>query len=215
METNNGIEAQNKILKYKYLPRKPLSLSNVATVVIEEFLPEQHRKYLFLNFQMDSTYRAYSNHVPVYLQGRPKKVILHCLGREEKARKQFSEEDILQSNEQDGVFLIKGNSGNTYTVDFGKKTSKPSCTCQDWNAHNLPCKHFFLVFISKCDWGWNSLPTSFLEGPFLNCDIEALESSHMQAAMLKDVPADTSVDYDSERTTDKLPAKVITVTVYL
>lgn len=69
METNNGIEAQNKILKYKFLPHKPLSLSRVATVIIEEFLPEQQRKYLFLNFQMDSTYRAYNTRVPSYLQG--------------------------------------------------------------------------------------------------------------------------------------------------
>ena len=80
METNNGIEAQNKSLKYKFLPRKPLSLSRVATVIIEEFLPEQQHKYLFLNFLMDSTYRAYNTHVPSYLQGRLKKIILHCLG---------------------------------------------------------------------------------------------------------------------------------------
>ena len=207
METNNGIEAQNKILKYKYLPCKSFSLSNVATVIIDEFLPEQHCKYLFLNFQMDSTYRAYSNHVPSYLQGRPKKVILHCLGREEKARKQFSEKDILESDEQDGVFLIQGNSG-TYTVDFGKKTSVPSCTCQDWIAHNIPCKHFFLVFISKCNWGWNSLPQSFLEGPFLNCDIKALENSHVQTEKLEDLPTNSSTDCDFETITDELPAKV-------
>lgn len=144
METNNGIEAQNKILKYKLLPHKPLSLSHVATLIVDTFLPEQHRKYLFLNFQMDSAYRAYSSRVPSYLQGRPKKVILHCLGREEKARKQLTEKDILQSDEQNGIFLIQGNSGSTYTVDFGKKTCIPSCTCQDWIEHNLPCKHFSL-----------------------------------------------------------------------
>ena len=215
METNNGIEAQNKILKYKFLPHKPLSLSRVATVIIEEFLPEQQRKYLFLNFQMDSTYRAYNTRVPSYLQGRPKKIILHCLGREEKARKQLSEKDILQSDEENGKFVIQGNSGSTYTVDFGRKTSTPSCTCQDWVAHNLPCKHFFLVFISKCGWGWNSLPSSFLEGPFLSCDNAALEKSQVLPAMMNDCDDDDNyVDEDlelSQNTTvviEELPAKV-------
>ena len=53
MEANNGIEAQNKILKNKFLPKKSQSLSSVATIIVEQFLPEQHFKYLFLNIQID------------------------------------------------------------------------------------------------------------------------------------------------------------------
>lgn len=195
-------------MKYKFLPRKPLSLSHVATVIIKEFLPEQQRKYLFLNFQMDSTYRAYNTHVPSYLQGRPKKVILHCIGREEKARKQLSEKDILQSDEENGIFLIRGNSGSTYTVDFGKETSTPSCTCQDWIVHRLPCKHFYLVFILKCGWGWNSLPSGYLEGPFLTCDNEALEKSQMLPA--DDNYANKDLEL-SQNITEELLAKVFIV----
>ena len=77
-----GIEAQNKALKYKFLPRTSISLS---TIIIEQFLPEQNRNYLFLNFQMDPTYRGYSSEVPTYLHGHPKNIIVHCLAREEKA----------------------------------------------------------------------------------------------------------------------------------
>ena len=107
METNNGTEAQNKALKYKYLPRKAISLSHVVTIIIEQFLPEQHRKYLFLNFQMDPTYRAYTTHVPSYLQGRPRNVILHCLAREEKARKTFSSKDVTNENGCLAVHCVK------------------------------------------------------------------------------------------------------------
>ena len=53
---------------------------------------------------MDPTYRAYNSHVPNYLQGHPKKVILHCLGREEKARRQLSEKDLLKADKENGVF---------------------------------------------------------------------------------------------------------------
>ena len=64
-----------------------MSLSHIVSIIVEQFLPEQHRKYLFLNVQMDPTYRAYNTHVPSYLQGRPRNVIIHCLVREEKAKK--------------------------------------------------------------------------------------------------------------------------------
>ena len=170
METNNGTEAQNKALKYKYLPRKAVSLSHAVSIIIEQFLPEQHRKYPFLNFQMDPTYRGYTSHVPSYVQGRPRNVIIHCLEREEKARKTLSPEDITDTDSDNGIFSVRGKSGYTHTVDFGSQTGRPSCTCQDWARNNIPCKHFFLVFINKGAWGWSSLPQSYLKNPYLSCD---------------------------------------------
>ena len=113
VETNNGTEAQNKALKYKYLPRKAVSLSNVVSIIIEQFLPEQHRKYLFLNFQMDPTYRAYTTHVPSYLQGRPRNVIIHCLEREERARHYHPQTSRMWTVKM-GSFLFVINQG-TYT----------------------------------------------------------------------------------------------------
>ena len=62
---------------------------------------------------------------------------------------------------------------------------------------------------------WSSLPTSFLEGPFLSCDNTALEKSQMQPLVIND--CDLSVDDDlelSQNITEELPAKVTTVTVY-
>ena len=125
METNNGTEAQNKALKYKYLPRKAVSLSHAVSIIIEL---EQHIKYLFLNFQMDPTYRGYTSHVPSYLQGHPRNVIIHCLEREEKARKTLSphclereekaRKTLSPHDSDNGIFSVRGKSGYTHTVDF-------------------------------------------------------------------------------------------------
>ena len=216
METNNGTEAQNKALKYKYLPHKAISLSHVVTIIIEQFLPEQHRKYLFLNFQMDPTYRAYTTHVPSYLQGRPRNVILHCLAREEKARKTFSPNDITDTDNENGIFLVHGKSGYTHTVDFGSQTGKPSCTCQDWTRNNIPCKHFFLIFMTKGGWGWSSLPQSYLKSPYLSCDSVNLVNSQVpteNAPPPSHSQPEDSVELfpdDLYEFSDKLPTKVYT-----
>ena len=212
METNNGTEAQNKALKYKYLPRKAVSLSHVVSIVIEQFLPEQHRKYLFLNFQMDPTYRAYTTHVPNYLQGRPRNVIIHCLEREEKVRKTLSREDITDTDIENGIFSVRGKSGYTHTVDFGRQRGKPTCTCQDWSRNNIPCKHFFLVFIHKGGWGWSSLPQSYLNNPYLSSD-------GVSIADFQDPTSQSRPDHDTDLFPDdlqefnhKLPPKVHTHT---
>ena len=208
IETNNGIEAQNKALKYKFLPRTSISSSNVVTIIIEQFLPEQNRNYLFLNFQMDPTYRGYSSEVPTYLHGRPKNIIVHCLAREEKARKTFSEDDICESDEDKGIFIVKGKSGVVHTINFGKESGKPSCTCQDWTRHNVPCKHFFLIFITKIQWGWTSLPQSYLQGPYLSCDNNALESIQRPLDSSSSFTDNANAENHPENIMDQLPYKV-------
>ncbi len=45
VNTNNGIEAQNKVLKYNYLaPFKTKSVCNLAECLIDEFFPDSYRK---------------------------------------------------------------------------------------------------------------------------------------------------------------------------
>lgn len=67
VNTTNGVESQNKLLKYSYLPRRNVSLSRLATMLCEELNPDIHHKYLFLNHKMSPTYRTYNNFVPSYL----------------------------------------------------------------------------------------------------------------------------------------------------
>ena len=95
---------------------------------------------------MDPTYRAYTSHFPSYLQGRPRNVIIHCLEREEKARKTLSPEDITDTDSDNGIFSVRSKLGYTHTVDFGSQTGKPSCTCQDWARNNIT---FFLCLLIR------------------------------------------------------------------
>lgn len=45
VNTNNGIERQNRALKYDYLlAHRDTTLSGVMTVVVDKFLPDAYRK---------------------------------------------------------------------------------------------------------------------------------------------------------------------------
>jgi len=82
VNTNNGTETLNKLLKYNFLPRKKaMTLSAIATLLVESFLPDTYQKYLFLNYKQSTQYRSYRSIVPDYLHGKPRSVIIHCLER--------------------------------------------------------------------------------------------------------------------------------------
>ena len=72
VDTKNGTESQNKLHKYSFLLRnKLMTLSSVATLLVEVFLPEMYQKYLFCNYKQSSEYRLYKSFVPVFLHDRP------------------------------------------------------------------------------------------------------------------------------------------------
>ena len=115
VNTTNGVESQNKLLKYGYLPwRKNITISRLATVLYEEFNPDIHHRYLFLNYQTSSSYRTYNEFVPSYLHGRPRQVILHCLERKSSSRK-YDQSDIISQDTTSGVFRIKGSSNKLHS----------------------------------------------------------------------------------------------------
>ena len=150
VDTNNGTESQNKVLKYSYLPRKKnMSLSGIVSLLVESFLTDAYHTYLLKNFQMSDTYCSHNSFVPKYLHNRPRSVIIHCLERKKKSIK-FTSEDVR-------AIAIK-----------------PSCTCKDWCQWNLPCKHFFAIFRCFENWGWEALPQAYLDGPYLSLDSTAL-----------------------------------------
>jgi hypothetical protein len=138
VDTNNGVEAMNKTLKYNYLPKgKNITLSHLVTILIEEFLPEMLQKYQKENFAMSEFYRSYNEFVPEYLKGRPRSVILHCLSRIRKAER-FSKESVEQINNS-SQFIVKSTSGKEHTVKFKNDEGMPECTCKDWTRWHLPC----------------------------------------------------------------------------
>ena len=83
VNTNNGVEALNKALKYSFLPHQAIakSLSGLTciTILVEAFLRDSYQKDLFLNYKQSSSYRSYKDVVPEYLHGQPQSSILHCL----------------------------------------------------------------------------------------------------------------------------------------
>ena len=178
INTNNGAEALNKVLKYSYLPRKrTMSLSSLVTLLIESFFPDSHRKYLYVNFSQTSQYRCYKDIVPGYLKDRPHSTIIHCLERKSKALK-FSKDDIHELDTVHGIFTVMGSRGTAHTVSFSDLSSDgmPSCSCRDWTQHHLPCKHFFAVFQFSEIWTWHKLPQTYLESAYLCIDHKSLHS---------------------------------------
>lgn len=202
VDTNNGVEAQNKLLKYKFMPRRrSITLSNMVLLIVEEFLPEMHSKYLFQNYAMSADYRSYNDFVPNYLRGRPRKTILHCLDRKQKVQA-FSENDITIVDATNGVFEVKSQSGKgkVHTVDF----LHPSCSCKDWIRHHIPCKHFFVIFHYNQSWQWDSLPTSYLQSEYLSQDCVALAFVDTSSNCPEDIVAEEPAIVDTRPTSDDL-----------
>lgn len=105
VETNNGVESQNKLLKYSYIPRRRnINLSQLVDILVTDFLPDSQQKYLFQNYKMNGLYRCYSEKIPPYLHGRPRALIEHCLEVKDRAERQFTEQSILEEDLECGKF---------------------------------------------------------------------------------------------------------------
>ena len=177
VNTNNGAETLNKVLKYSFLPKKnSLLLSRVVSLIIDDFLPLSYQKYLFQNYRQSTQYRSYKSFVPDYLCGRPRSTILHCLERKTKALK-YSLCDTSVIDLENGKFTVKGTKSKIHTIDFGtgNEDHMPSCTCQDWTQWHMPCKHFFGIFNLYPQWGWYQLPNEYLNSAYLSTDTDALQ----------------------------------------
>ena len=211
VDTNNGVEAMNKTLKYNYLPKgKSITLSHLVTILVEEFLPEILQKYQKENFAMSESYRSYNEFVPDYLKGRPRSVILHCLSRIRKADR-FLKESVQQLDTSD-QFRVESTSGKQHTVNFKHDDNMPECTCKDWIWWHIPCKHFFAVFNHFPDWGWISLPKEYLENEYLSADSDILtnsspssDSSEFPASTVSSSPAPGDLDGETMGITDEIP----------
>ena len=214
VDTNNGVEAMNKLLKYSYLPKgKNITLTQLVTVLVEEFLPEMLQKYQKENFAMSESYRSYNEFVPKYLQGRPRSVILHCISRIRKAER-FTKEAVHQIDTS-GQFRIKSASGKQHTVKFVSDDNMPQCTCKDWTRWHIPCKHFFAVFHYFPNWGWASLPKEYLENEYLSADSTVLTNSSNGSSTATVSGSSASGDLNREETMDfngELPQHSVSTT---
>lgn len=72
-----------------------------------------------------------------------------------------------------GVFVIKGSTGNVYTVSFSGSESQPSCTCPAFKYapdDNKNCKHIEAVWKGACmynpQWCDGHKPVTFKPAEF-------------------------------------------------
>lgn len=208
VDTNNGTESLNKALKYSYLPRrKSLTLSGIATLLVDRFLPDMWQKYIFHNYKISEEYRAYSKDVPDYLKGRPKHIILHCLERKSKSHK-FTKEDVILLGH--GRFEVLKTGGGKHVIDF----NVPECTCKDWIKYHIPCKHFFAVFEQYPDWGWFKLPPNFQGSCYLSADTisvnKFLTPNHAENA----VDETETINDQSDQPLPQIPTKKVSDNVF-
>ncbi|KAL3192630.1 hypothetical protein MRX96_058852 [Rhipicephalus microplus] len=73
LTTNNGIEAQNSVLKSQYAKSSSgkRSLTSLIMTVVHGYLPDKEAKFHEAARRQSSAYRQYSENVPAYLHHRP------------------------------------------------------------------------------------------------------------------------------------------------
>ncbi|XP_077529174.1 uncharacterized protein LOC144141492 [Haemaphysalis longicornis] len=162
LSTNNGIEAQNKVLKAQHTKSASgkRSLASLISVLVFSYLPQNEKRYHQVTMKQSALYRQWNENVPSYLHGRPHSFVKHMLRRHMNAV-EYTLDDI----EELGVkctFAVrsKKNSEEKHTVDF----NTPSCTCFDFAKSKYLCKHFCAVFDHIEGWSFLSLPEGCLEG---------------------------------------------------
>ena len=168
VNTNNGIEAQNKLFKYSYLPGSlDKSVFGIVVMIVESFIPDSYQHYLDTNLQLSGSYREFKRDIPDYLHNRPSHLVKHCL-RNNFGAAEFAEHDVKCVNLEKGEFLVKSSSNSTKL--FAVKLLEPSCKCESWRKTHFPCKHLFAVFNFFDEWSFNSLPHSYKNSVFITLD---------------------------------------------
>jgi hypothetical protein len=170
VDTNNGTEAQNRVLKHTYLKyRRDKTLTSLVEVMFYEWFPAFENSYVSNNVRVDSTCKRYNRAVPSYLRDLPRPVVVHVMERLLNSL-EFGPEDVTAFAE--GQLRV-----GTKTVDL----RKPSCTgaqglaCEDWIKHNKPCKHMCYGFrVYPETHGWQQLPESYRNSAYLSVDKAAI-----------------------------------------
>ncbi|KAL3193715.1 hypothetical protein MRX96_002159 [Rhipicephalus microplus] len=83
LTTNNGIEAQNRVLKAQYVKSSSgkRSLTSLIMTVVHGYLLDKETKFHETARRQSSAYRQYSENVPAYLHNRPHGFVKHMLRR--------------------------------------------------------------------------------------------------------------------------------------
>ena len=69
-----------------------------------------------------------------------------------------------------GTFSVTGTDEKEYILTHGSETEHPNCSCDDFQRHFLPCKHFFALWQRVATASWYSLPAWYRQSVFLTVD---------------------------------------------
>ena len=68
INTNNGLERQNKVLKYDYLAKyNDHSVAGMLLIVHTQYLPNRFKRYKSSNLHLSKKYRSYNKIIPTWL----------------------------------------------------------------------------------------------------------------------------------------------------
>lgn len=197
INTNNGIESQNKVLKHSYLcHNSDTSLTGMLKTVVNIYVPDVYRKYCYKN----STFKMFNTDLPSYLQNRPRHFVKHVLTRISAARSDFKNDSITEISE--GIFGVQSytDKAKFYCVNFHDS----SCTCFDFVSHRLPCKHMCAIFEFVPSWGFAQLNSAYINSPYITLDKDhghctVTEFTHSSTTTQNDQPDETQLIHPCEQ----------------
>ena len=131
--TNNGTGRTNEELKYEdlngciYLP-----ISELLTIIIEEFLPRRYERYVEMNVQFSSGFKKYQNEIPSYLWDRPKIIVEDILNKMKQVSPAMIESVQPMPTVPETTFLVRaysthGTEMKTSCVNFGTRENFLRC----------------------------------------------------------------------------------------
>nr|XP_020447011.1 COP9 signalosome complex subunit 9 isoform X1 [Monopterus albus]XP_020447012.1 COP9 signalosome complex subunit 9 isoform X1 [Monopterus albus] len=169
--TNNGLERLNETFQYRPLKNcKTSTMSEIMTVIVNDFIPQWQKKYTQLNIQYSSGYK-HSDSIHNFLHNRPCDMVMHILDR---MTADLGPDSITEMSY--GTFKVTSESDReSHVVTLGSSSTLPSCTCEDWKRNRLPCKHFCAGF--KAGWTWDVLCPQYRDNPLFTLDPVCRNSS--------------------------------------
>ena len=172
VNTNNGVESLNKVLKYNYLKFYcDKSATGLVSMLINTFLLDRFKLYVKINHKMTDQHWKYSKFVEPYLHDRPIKFVKHMEDRKIKGEA-IPKSDIMITpapGKYLSRFLVKSQLDPTdvYAVDL----NTPMCECHDFARTNWPCKHMHSIFLNYPESGWHALHEDYKNRIFLSFSI--------------------------------------------
>ncbi|XP_026170383.1 uncharacterized protein LOC113134972 isoform X2 [Mastacembelus armatus] len=160
----NGVERLNETFKYRHLQNcKTSTLSEMMTVIVNDFIPQWQKKYTQLNIQYSSGC-TFSENIPAFLHNRPCDMVMHIVDR------MAADLGAVYVTElSNRTFKVTSESdGESYVVTLGSSSTLPSCSCEDWKRNRLPCKHFCAGF--REGWTWDDLCSQYRNNPLFTLD---------------------------------------------